>query len=832
LKNFTAHIVLALSLCIGLITTGYGQVGIDIGPSDTAACGGTGLELFAQYDYINQDNVLEMGSVIPTTEDLTDDSYTGIVNIGFDFVFFGNTYNQCLISSNNYITFDLADASGYSPWAIGNAIPNAGAPLNAIFAPWQDTNPGIEGTISYTTIGTAPNRAFIYSFLEVSMFSCTDLCFINQVIIYETSNIIETYVGDKPNCESWNGGAAILGLHNIDGSVAVVPSNYNFPNIWTVNEEAWRFTPDGIGSYNATQIAFEPAGLPVEATWFEVGVATPIGMGSSMVIDVSTTTDIYAVFLSNCSGNTYTDTITVTIGNTQMTAAPVSTSCVGFSDGAINVDPTGSEFPIEGAVLQNGVILQAIPGLAGPFTLENLSAGNYQASITDEVGCITLLDVTIEDPDPLTFTTEVTDATCFGFDNGFVITESDGIGIAPLTFTALGTGGAVVSGPENTPLLSATLLGLSAGNYTVAMIDAAGCPALPVEITVNHPNLLIPNAGHFDIRCNGENSGRAFSASFGGTPPYTWTWNDPLLQTTDTIEFLTSGSYTYTVTDAQNCISDTTLTVIEPLPLRLNLSSGPDTCLLGNGAILAEMQGGVTPYTYVWNKGVGDSSRYVVNDLNNWNTLGNLDHGDYAVLVLDSNLCEIEGEISVALIAPPKASFLTRSLPEEFVNPNVRFDNESSFSETYEWYFGDGTVSYQEYPEHVYDTSGTFLVMLIASNEPEFGCADTTYQYVEVDPLFTFYVPSAFTPDGDGLNDTWGPAGQGFEYESYNVKIYDRWSKLIWQTDNPNKQWNGTMKSSLKDVKQGIYVYVFKLKKFNTFEPKVVKGTIMLYRNN
>ena len=102
---------------------------------------------------------------------------------------------------------------------------------------------------------------------------------------------------------------------------------------------------------------------------------------------------------------------------------------------------------------------------------------------------------------------------------------------------------------------------------------------------------------------------------------------------------------------------------------------------------------------------------------------------------------------------------------------------------------------------------------------------------MEVDPLFTFYIPSGFTPDEDGLNDTWGPVGQSFEYESYNVQVYDRWGKLIWQTDNPEVQWDGKMRSSLKDVKQGLYAYVFTLRKFNTFEPKIITGTVTLYRH-
>ncbi|MDP6909555.1 MAG: hypothetical protein QF371_08615, partial [Flavobacteriales bacterium] len=66
------------------------------------------------------------GSATPATYTLTDDSHTGVVDMGFAFTFYGNSYTQCVISSNSYITFDLTQANAYSPWGINAAAPNAG----------------------------------------------------------------------------------------------------------------------------------------------------------------------------------------------------------------------------------------------------------------------------------------------------------------------------------------------------------------------------------------------------------------------------------------------------------------------------------------------------------------------------------------------------------------------------------------------------------------------------------------------------------------------------------------------------------------------------------
>ncbi len=727
-----------------VIKTSVAQVSIDIGPDDTTACDGANLELFAQYVYEDYSNALDISNYIPTSVPLGDDAYSGIINLGFTFEFFGNNYTQCIASSNNYISFDISNAGGYSPWAIGGPLPDPGAPLNSIMSPWQDTHPGVAGTISYVTVGSAPNRAFIYSFLEVSMFSCTDLCFVNQVILYETTNVIEIYLGSKPACPTWNSGAAIMGLHNSNGTAAVVPSNYNYPNVWSATEECWRFEPDGLGSYSTTQVPFGPAGLPVEATWYEVGNPNPIGTGTSIAVNYSSSTDVYATFSSTCSGNTYTDTISVVLGQVELENTPTDASCFGFSDGSVIVDPDGSLLPV--SILLSDENANPVQQLNGVFT-----------------------------PDVLT--------------------------------------------------------GLSAGNYTILGTDQVGCTT-EYNVIIDEPSELLVSADHRDILCSGDNNGVAWASASGSVPPYQFKWNDPLQQTIDSIQNLSAGAYTITVVDANGCTKDTTLSVVEPLPLILDLSSGADTCLYRNGAVRAEVQGGTVPYYYQWTSLGGDSANFDMDSINySWSLISNLPYGEYGVLVTDTSGCTVDGSIEVDLINPPHSQFSSRSKPTEFTDPDVQFVNESSAALTYEWHFGDGEISYEEDPEHRYDTSGVFLVMLIAYNESRYGCGDTSFQYMQVDPLFTFYVPSAFTPDGDGLNDTWGPIGQNFEYESYNVKIYDRWGKLIWQTDNPAYQWDGMFKNE-EEVKQGMYVYVFSLKEFNTFEPKVITGSVTLYRHN
>lgn len=713
---------------------------VDVGPPDTSVCNGTPVTLTA---------VLNGGSgqnPQPATYSLSDDSHTGIVDMGFNFDYYGNIYNQCVISSNSYITFNLATANGGSQWSINAAAPSPTFTTNnKIMFPWQDTNPSVSGTISSVTCGIAPNRRFVVTYDAVAMFSCTTLEFTNQLVLYETSNRIEMHITSKPLCTTWNGGAAIQGLENIDGSVGHIVPGRNFPTQWSVNNDGYEFVPDGIGGYIVNAIPFDPEPVTTNNNllWYDEN-GNQLGTTTSITVSPTQATWYYCEWDYPCNNEPAIDSILVTLGNVNISAESSDATCFGYDDGFISVDPVGSNYPVSFTLADgNGAQIQQVNGVYGIDTLTGLTANSYSVTVTDQVGCQTSLNITVEEP-----------------------TE------------------------------------------------------------------LIITADHTDILCNGDDNGVAWVNVQGSVPPYEYQWNDPLQQISDSIQFLPPGAYTITVTDAQNCVKDTTLSVLEPLPLVLNLSSGADTCLYTNGAVRAEMQGGVIPYEYKWSTVGGDSANYSLDEVNyTWSLIENLSHGEYSVLITDSNGCTISGSIEVDLINPPMADFQSRSKPEEFTDPEVVFDNESSAALTYEWHFGDGDVSYVENPVHSYDTSGVFLVMLIAYNETEYGCADTTFEYMEVDPMFTFYVPSGFTPDGDGLNDKWGPIGQNFEYESYNVKVFDRWGKLVWQTDNPSYHWDGNDRSSLKPLKQGMYVYVFTLKKFNTFEPKTITGTVTIYRH-
>lgn len=174
-----------------------------------------------------------------------DDGVSSAIPLPFDFCFYGVTYSQIWVGTNGWVSFLPNQPATFTAAPIpgvANSIPKA-----AIMAPWQDwwSTQGGSGDILYQTIGTAPNRRFVVSFLQLPMFSCTSNLGTFQIILSECSNTIEVHILQKPPC-TWAGGTAVLGVHNALGTAAITVAGRNSTN-WVVNStapEGWLFQPD------------------------------------------------------------------------------------------------------------------------------------------------------------------------------------------------------------------------------------------------------------------------------------------------------------------------------------------------------------------------------------------------------------------------------------------------------------------------------------------------------------------------------------------------------------------------------------------------------------
>ena len=312
-------VIKTIAIIFIYLNQAYAQ--IDAG-DDIIICDIENVNLSADYtpnsigtsDYSIEDIALDLDPLNTGTNliGLIDDSYSGVIDIGFDFCFYGNIYNQLLISTNNYLTFDLTDANGYSPWntyPIPSALP-PGQVLNAIMGPWMDLNPANGGELFYNVYGVAPFRRFVVSFEDFGYFSCAGLQFNGQIKIFETTNVIEIHIQDQPLCATWNGGESVLGIVNEDESQFLIEAGWNNTQL-TGNNQAFRFVPDGANNANVI---------------WEDDLGNVIGNGTDIVVAPLTTTT-YTVTASECP-DTYSDDVTVFVSTPVTIDAVVSTDSI------------------------------------------------------------------------------------------------------------------------------------------------------------------------------------------------------------------------------------------------------------------------------------------------------------------------------------------------------------------------------------------------------------------------------------------------------------------------------------------------------------------------
>lgn len=180
----------------------------------------------------------------------TDDVWSGLINLPFNFCFFGQNYTQCVVGSNGLMSFNAGYAGGICPWQFNATCPSAALPINSIYGVYHDIDPNVCGSARYAILGAAPCRVFVVNFSEVCHFSaaCNNLRSTTQIVLYETTNVIEVYVQDKPTCNSWNSGNALIGIQNAAGNLGYVPPGRQ-TGPWTASNEAWRFTPNGVPNF-------------------------------------------------------------------------------------------------------------------------------------------------------------------------------------------------------------------------------------------------------------------------------------------------------------------------------------------------------------------------------------------------------------------------------------------------------------------------------------------------------------------------------------------------------------------------------------------------------
>jgi gliding motility-associated-like protein len=588
-----AHSQGPVTLCLGEDTTVCPGQAVIINNCNSGTTPGTAAGL-----YLNA----------PTNVSLTDDSWSGVVNIGFSFSFYGNTYTQCVIGSNGLISFNLSNAGGYCPWALTGVgqLPNAGfaAAKNSIMLTYQDINPSLGGQIQYQTLGTAPNRKFVVLYKNIMMFSCTSQCNYMSIVLYETSNIFELHIGNKPICAGWNSGLAIQGSENNMPmpTAHITPGRNN--TVWGANQDGRRFlptSPSNTASYTMSQIPYIMVNSPgSNFVWANTnGQTFPYNNGTLNVNIVPPGTTGYFLSGAACGtsiGSITQDTTWITRSTPSVTTSVLPDVCTQGVGSATATPGVGSPAPCTytwnpGAIVGNPAI--------------NLFAGTYTVTQIDGNGCSSTATAVVGDT-PASFTANTTLVSCPG--------GTDGSATAVVT-PATGTITYQWSNGQNT----ATATGLSAGNYWCYASNTTGCSDTIYVTIAEVPAMILNPINVVDADCYTIANGQATIDVTQGTAPYSYTWNNSASLSATALD-LGAGLHTCTVTDANGCVQTISLTINQPQPLDITfLTADTMICSEANIDLSAIGAGGSSTYNFSWTENgiaIGNGATFNVDPIN------------------------------------------------------------------------------------------------------------------------------------------------------------------------------------------------------------------------
>jgi gliding motility-associated-like protein len=680
----------------------------------------------------------------------SDDVWSPVVTIPFDFCYFGNYYTQLVTGANGVISFDLSNASGYCPWSFSNTCPSPSLILNAIFGPYHDIDPGVGGAVYQGVLGSYPCRTFVMNFNQVPMFSgsCNYMLATHQIVLYEATNVIEVYIQNAPLCATWNSGNKLIGIQNATGTVGYTPPGRN-TGPWSATNEAWRFTPNGASNYTIQ--------------WYEGAV--PIGTGTSITVcpTVPTTYTAIATY-DNCNYTQFvvTNDMTVNPGNLTLDINPTLTELCAGESVSITTTASGN----------------------GPFTYA-WSPGTGLSSTTNST-------VTATPPTTTTYTVTVTDALqC----SGTIETTVNVNQLPAITLTAsenpicVGQSSEITAGGGETYVWNSLNPGAShivsptaTTSYSVTGTDMNGCTGTAdISLQVNPgPVITITNPSP-DI-CDGETV--VLMAS--GADVYEWSTADMTDQITVTP--LVHTTYQVTGTDVNGCVGTAeTEILVHDIPVVDFIGNPLEGCIPLNVNFTSQIVSDDAINSYNWLFGGGS---FGTSTLANPNKIFS-QAGTYDVsltVITEYGCTETETKPAYITAFPkPSASFIADPAIIELGSGPVQFIDQSGGATMWLWTFGDGNHSSDSNPLHFYETAGQFNVVLIVSNEH--GCIDSTWRYVQILHNISFYVPNAFTPGTDGINDEFGPTGVGIK--AIDFAIYDRWGKMVFFSNTMEKKWDG-----------------------------------------
>lgn len=403
---------------------------------------------------------------------------------------------------------------------------------------------------------------------------------------------------------------------------------------------------------------------------------------------------------------------------------------------------------------------------------------------------------------PLTLVSTTVSPLCNGAPTGAAAVSAIG-GIAPYSYL-WPTIGDVDSSINN----------VAAGTYTCIVTDSVGCSDT-ISVTITQPPLLTVSINGPAGVCEGTTA-QLNALSTGGTGSVTYQWQ-PGASTANTITIQPQQTSTYSLvaTDANGCTNSTTATVsVWPKPQADFTVAQSEVCA-GAGVVFTSLSTVAAPgvlSNYGWDFSGGITATGSSPTVS-FSTSGTI---NATLIVSTTNGCSDTLSLPAVLniLPAPIAEFTFNEMNTDGnFNGQVQFNDSSIGAVDWLWTFGDalGSSSNSQNPQVSYLNPGCFPVVLLVTDS--LGCTDSTEQEVCLIAETSFYVPNTFIPDGDGINDVFFPKGVNINEANYQLRIFNRWGSLIFESLSKDIGWDGTYRGI--PVQIDTYVWVIQYRDAN-----------------
>ena len=447
-----------------------------------------------------------------------------------------------------------------------------------------------------------------------------------------------------------------------------------------------------------------------------------------------------------------------------------------------------------------------------------LNAGTYWVTVTDQKNCSDSTDITVLEPNSIVVFTSSVSVSCFGLSDGKAVVDSvsGGNGV----FTYLWDASA---GNQTTDTAS----NLTVGTYSVNVSDQNNCFVDSTIIVSQPDSLIVDTSSITNPYCASVNDGNISLTITGGTLPFTTNWtnsSNTFASTDQDLDSLFIGTYIVTVTDSNGCIAIDSIN-LSPI-VEIIVNAGEDTLVcLGDSLIITGSSTGTNSPTLEWSyyNPFTASDSIIASGSNSVNVSGfTQDSANIFsfIYTVEEQSCVVKDSVLVNVVSLP----VVVAGVDTILSYDDLYDlggNPTGPTEaTYIWSplnnFVSESDSIEANPSIVVMSSEVYTVIVTDTN----GCKN--FDQVEVQLIPDIVVPTGFSPNGDGINDTWIIQNLN-QFTNTRVSVFNRWGTRLFTTQDVNEHWDGL------ELPVGTYYYIIEFDGYDGI-PDHLEGSITIIR--